>query len=186
MVVLKITKFLMSCLKLQVSFSLNFQSLFSVTRDNSSVLCFRWKCTWFGQKVPIKVQNFTFLTALVKFTQICNLIGSFCWKYIKMSARKVQRSYVSWHWRLTENLKKKWFLVSNMTRIWWVLIQTFKKLKNLHFDWFLLCKVFDLKKYRGVIFHDTEEWCKLCWKTDLCFQKWHEESGKFSPEHSKL
>ena len=34
----KFTKFLMSCLKLQVSFSLNFASLFSVMRDNSSVL----------------------------------------------------------------------------------------------------------------------------------------------------
>ena len=34
----KFTKFLMSCLKLRVSFSLNFVSLFSVMRDNSSVL----------------------------------------------------------------------------------------------------------------------------------------------------
>ena len=34
----KFNKFLMSCLKLQVSFSLNFASLFSVMRDNSSVL----------------------------------------------------------------------------------------------------------------------------------------------------
>ena len=34
----KFTKFLMSCLKLQVSFSLNFASLFSAMRDNSSVL----------------------------------------------------------------------------------------------------------------------------------------------------
>ena len=34
----KFTKFLMSCLKLQVSFSLNFVSLLSVMTDNSSVL----------------------------------------------------------------------------------------------------------------------------------------------------
>ena len=34
----KFNKFLMSCLKLQVSFSLNFTSLFSVMRDNSAVL----------------------------------------------------------------------------------------------------------------------------------------------------
>ena len=35
--------------------------------------------------------------------------------------------------------------------------------QNLHFDWFLLWKyiTFDLKKNRGVIFHDTEEWCKF-------------------------
>ena len=46
--------------------------------------------------------------------------------------------------------------------------------------------MFDLKKYRGVIFHDTEEWCKIWRKTDLWFGKWHEEFGKFSPEHSKV
>ena len=44
----------------------------------------------------------------------------------------------------------------------------------------------ELKKYRGVPIHGTENWCKIWRKTDLCFQKWHEESGKFSPEHSKV
>ena len=46
--------------------------------------------------------------------------------------------------------------------------------------------MFELKKYRGVIFHDTREWCKIWRKTDLWFGKWHEEFGKFSPEHSKI
>ena len=45
---------------------------------------------------------------------------------------------------------------------------------------------FDLKKYRGVIFHDTEESCKIWRKTDLWFGKWHEEFGKFSSEHLKV
>ena len=45
---------------------------------------------------------------------------------------------------------------------------------------------FDLKKYRGVIFHDTEEPCKIWRKTDLWFGKWHEEFGKFSSEHLKV
>ena len=60
--------------------------------------------------------------------------------------------------------------------------------KNFHFHWFLLHKVFNVwpKKYRGVIFHDTEEWCKIWRKTDLWFGKWHEEFGKFSPEHLKV
>ena len=34
---------------------------------------------------------------------------------------------------------------------------------------------FDLKQYRGVIFHETEE-----------FGKWHEEYGKFLTEHTKF
>ena len=48
------------------------------------------------------------------------------------------------------------------------------------------CLMFHLNEYRGVIFHDTEEWCKIWRKTDLRFGKWQEEFGKFSPEHSKL
>ena len=46
--------------------------------------------------------------------------------------------------------------------------------------------MFDLKKYRGVIFHDTKGWCKIWRKTDLWFGKWHEEYGKFSPEQLKV
>ena len=46
--------------------------------------------------------------------------------------------------------------------------------------------LFELKKYRGVIFHDTVEWCKIWRKTDLRFEKWHEEFGKFSSEHLKV
>ena len=45
---------------------------------------------------------------------------------------------------------------------------------------------FDLKKYRGVIFHDTEEWCKIWRKTDMLFGKSNEEDGKFSPEYLKV
>ena len=35
--------------------------------------------------------------------------------------------------------------------------------------------MFDLKKYRGVVFHDNEGWYKIWRKTDLRFGKWHEE-----------
>ena len=46
--------------------------------------------------------------------------------------------------------------------------------------------MFELQKYRGVIFHDTKKWCKIWRKTDLWFEKWHEKFGKFSPEHLKV
>ena len=45
---------------------------------------------------------------------------------------------------------------------------------------------FDLKMYRRVISHDTEEWCKVKRKTDSWFQVWHEEFCEFSPDHSKV
>ena len=98
---------------------------------------FSWNCTWFGQKEPIKVQNFRLLTAYVKFHQILL-------KVYKISAKKVQRSYFSQYWRVIQNLKKNWFVVSKMRRIWWILTRALKSLKNLDFNWLLLCKVFNV------------------------------------------
>ena len=46
--------------------------------------------------------------------------------------------------------------------------------------------MFELKKYRGVILHDTTVWCKVWRKTDFWFGKWHEEFGKYSPEHTQF
>ena len=37
--------------------------------------------------------------------------------------------------------------------------------------------MFELEKYRGIIFHDNEYWCNIWRKIDLYFQKWHEEFG---------
>ena len=45
---------------------------------------------------------------------------------------------------------------------------------------------FDQKKYRGVIFNDTQESCKIWRKTGWWFGKWHEEFGKCSSEHLKV
>ena len=44
--------------------------------------------------------------------------------------------------------------------------------------------MFELKRYRGVIFHDAEEQCKIWSRTD--FGKWQEEYDRFSTEHSKV
>ena len=46
--------------------------------------------------------------------------------------------------------------------------------------------ILELKRHRGVIFYDTEEWWKIWRKTDLWFGKWHQEFSKFSPQHSKV
>ena len=46
--------------------------------------------------------------------------------------------------------------------------------------------LFELQKYRGVTFHDTEKLCKFWRKTDQWFEKRHEKFGKFSPEHLKV
>ena len=46
--------------------------------------------------------------------------------------------------------------------------------------------MFELKKVRRNIFHDTRVWCKIWRKADLWFGKWHEKFGKFSPEQTKF
>ena len=44
-------------------------------------------------------------------SKICTLIGSICTKYITFDLKKEQRSYLPWHWRVMQNLKKTdlWF-----------------------------------------------------------------------------
>ena len=83
--------------------------------------------------------------------------------------------------------KKNW-VVSKRTRIWWILIWTLKilKISTLIGSFCARYIKFDLKKYKRIIFHDTEEWCKIWRKTDLWFRKWNEEYGKSSPEHLKV
>ena len=45
---------------------------------------------------------------------------------------------------------------------------------------------FELKKYRGIIFHETEEGYKIWRGINLPFQNWHKEFNKIWPEHSKV
>ena len=87
-----------------------------------------------------------------------------------------------------QNLNKNWFVVSKMRRIWWILIWPLEILKISTLIGSVCAKnvTFDLKNYRGVIFHDTEEWWKIWGKTDLWFGKWQGEYGKFSPEHLEV
>ena len=46
--------------------------------------------------------------------------------------------------------------------------------------------LFELKKYKGIIFHETEEGYKIWRGIDLSFQNWHKEFDKFWPGHSKV
>ena len=141
-------------------------------------------------------------------------------------AKKVQRSYLSWHWRVIQNwemnqlvvLKLTWGIWQIFTRalkvsklglwwdpfvqsrkfmslkfteescvmtikndmtwgIWWTLTRALKNLKNLLFNWLLwpmYITYFELK--RSYVWWHWRFWRK----TDLCFQKWHEEFGKFA------
>ena len=109
-------------------------------------------------------------------------------KVYNISAKKVQRHYVSWHWRVIENLRKNWFVVQKR--------QDFGEFWPEHWNVSETCTLigsfcakyitFGLKTYSGVIFYNTKEWFKVWRKTDLCFGKWHQEFGKFSTKHLKV
>ena len=52
-------------------------------------------------------------------------------------------------------------------------VTTHKNAQNYYNEKCAKYLMFDLKKYREVIFHDTEGWCKNWRKTDLWFGKRH-------------
>ena len=118
------------------------------------------------------------------------------WNFDKMLLSKVENvwalnlqwSYVSWQWRMIQKLKRNWLVVLKLTWTSQNLTRALEKSKNLFFLIGSLWPkyiLFELQKYRGVIFHDTEELCKFWRKTDQWFEKRHEKFGKFSPEHLK-
>ena len=45
---------------------------------------------------------------------------------------------------------------------------------------------FELKKYRGIIFHETEDRYKIWSRIDLSFQNLHKEFDKIWPKHLKV
>ena len=152
----------------------------SISWEVSLLYFFSWNFIWFLQKEPTKEQNFRLSTAQVKF-HILLL------KVYKVSAKKVWRSYFSWYQQVAQNLKKNFFFVSKMTSIWWILIRALKSLKNLHFDWSILCKVCSvwLKKVQRsyiswhwrVIQNLKEKWLavwKMTWGIWQIFTRPHE------------
>ena len=94
---------------------------------------------------------------------------------------KVQRSYVSWHWRVMQSLKENWLLAPKMTWVvCWILIRAEANLKNCTLMYYF-CQwhaKFQLKKHRRIISHDTEKNSKLWRKTYFLFGKRHEEFGE--------
>ena len=96
---------------------------------------------------------------------------------------------MSWQWRMIQNLKRNWLVISKLTwGIWWILTRAVESSKNFHFNVLLLTKhiLFELKKYRGVNFHKNEGGYKIWRGTVLPFQNWHKEFDKFWSEHSKV
>ena len=87
--------------------------------------------------------------------------------------KKVQRSYLSSNWKGMQNLLE-W---NHRLRNWhkeldkfWTEQSKVSKIFTLMRSFWAKYKLFELKKYRGVIFHGTEEGCKVWRGIDLSFR----------------
>ena len=93
-----------------------------------------WCKIW--REIDLSVQNWyeefdKFWPKHLKNSKNYTLMGWFWRKYIMFELKKVQRSYLWWHWRLVQNLKENWLVLSKMTqRIWQILVHM---LKNSNF-----------------------------------------------------
>ena len=122
-------------------------------------------------------------------SQNWDFYGILSWKVEKVWAKNPQRSYLSWQWTMTQNLKRNWLVTSKLTwGFWQILTCQLESLKNFHFNRLLLSKVYIVwaKNYKGVIFHETEEGYQIWRGINLSLQNWHKEFDKIWPEHSKV
>ena len=124
-----------------------------------------------------------------KVSKSFNLMGFFWAKYILFEIKKYRR--VIFH--ETEKGYKIWKGIDLQFQNWdkefdkcWPKNSKASKNFTLIGSFWAKHVLFELKKYRGVFFHQTEEGYKIWRETDLLLGKWHEEFGKFSPEHSKV
>ena len=105
--------------------------------------------------------------------------GLFLSKVYMRFELKIQRSYPSWHWKMVWcaiwiNLG---LVVSRMAwGIGWTFIKALKSLKNYKLMVSFCPKhIFQLENLRGIIYHDTEGWCKIWRKVDLRLEKRHKQ-----------
>ena len=114
--------------------------LSSMSWEITLLYFFSWNFVWFLQKEPIKVQNLRLDWSGEISPNLYCFVMLLLLKVYKVSAKKVQRSYIYLmiSQRVAQNLKKNRFVVWKMKRI---LIRARKSLKILPFDWSLSCKV---------------------------------------------
>ena len=108
-----------------------------------------WCKIWTG--IDLSIQNWheefkKFWPEHSKISKICTLLmGSFWSKYIVFELKKIKRSYVWLHWRLMQNLKENWLVLSKMTwRIWQIFVH---RLRNS--DFILKSKMLELNKNKN-------------------------------------
>ena len=95
-----------------------------------------WKMTWkiwqIFTRALEKLQNWDF-----------DRILSF--KVENVWVKNLQRSYVSWQWRIMQHLKRNGLVASKLTwEIWRIWTEALKSFKNLHFNELTLNKLYNV------------------------------------------
>ena len=81
---------------------------------------------------------------------------------------------------MMQNLKRNWLVVSKLIwGIWQFYTRAIIKICILMGSFWTNYIMFELKTYRGVMFHGTEEWHKIWRKTDMWFGKLYKKFRKF-------
>ena len=116
-------------------------------------------------------------------------MGSFCAKHILFELKKYRG--VIFHeteegyniWRGIDLPFQNWH--KEFDKFWpeqWKVSKIFALTRSFWAKYIM----FQLKKYKGVVFHETEVGCKIWRGINLSFRNWHKEFDKFWPEHSKV
>ena len=98
-----------------------------------------WCRNW--SELDLSIQNWyeefdDFSPEHLKISKMCTLMGYFWPKYIMFELKKVQRSYIWLHWRLIQNLKENWLVLSKITwKIWQIFVHMLKSSKCFQPDW---------------------------------------------------
>ena len=153
-----------------VNFETTNHFFFSVMRHNSSVLLPPWNLYTCQQKNPVKVQIWLHFPWAVESMKFCILRNSFCLNHTNFLLKVYRRviSHDSEEWckvkeKLTCGFKyEKRNLVNFHETIHSAWKCYFDGLEGLRFK---------LQKHRGVIFHDTEQWCNIWINSDLVASK---------------
>ena len=101
-------------------------------------MSWQWRIMQIWRGIDLSVPNWHAFDEFDEFypehsniSKMYTLTSCFWLKYIMFELKKVHRNYVRWHWRLMQNLKESWLVLSKMTsRIWQIFVH---RLKNIDF-----------------------------------------------------
>ena len=114
-----------------------------------------------------------------KISLWCATFNEYVW------SKKVQISYVSWDWRMMQNVGRNWLILWKMIWEIWQILTQLSKVWIFSLSWAPFDQSTQWLNCRKVMCNNTEEWYKVWRGTNLSFGKCHEEFCEFLPNIRK-